>query len=410
MAKIWTGARSRASYLRRLAIVFADEIRLKIVTELYMREMSPSQFFAEFGGGSVPRVDRHFKRLAEHGWLRPVREETGGIRRGATEHFYRTTELAIFDDETWAQVPYSVRVAFSWRTFKQLAERVRQAIEAGTFDALDGHRVRQISVCLDSTGWERVLKAFEARFAELFEEQEDARVRMLHTGEESILATIGFAFFEAPPGGSTPRFTGLVEGRESAIPFPVRFSKVLADSLCLEILNEANRREISAPQFHDEFGEVPVDMVRRRFRTLAEIDWLTKTSEQSGGRRRGAVERFYRATAPAIWDGGAWVEPGDPIVATDGWRGFERLAGCVREAIGCGVLEARIDTHLSWSLVRLDRLGWENFGAGLVDLDQVIEEEVEATVARTARTGEEPVEATVASIAFESPRDSIKAP
>lgn len=39
------GAKAQASYLRRLAIVFADELRLKIVTELYMREMSPTQFY-----------------------------------------------------------------------------------------------------------------------------------------------------------------------------------------------------------------------------------------------------------------------------------------------------------------------------------------------------------------------------
>lgn len=410
MARVWTGSRSRTSYLRRLAIVFADELRLKIVTELYMREMSPSRFFAEFGGGSVSRVDRHFKRLAEHGWLRPVREESGGRRRGATEHFFRATELAIFDDETWAQVPYSVRVAFSWRTFKQLAERVRQALEAGTLDSLAGHRVQQAAVRLDATGWERVLKAYEALFGELFDEQEDAKVRMLHTGEDPILVTIGLAFFESAPGGSGPRFPGLVEGRESAVPFPVRFSKVLADSLCMKILNEANRREISAPQFHEEFGGVPVDVVRRRFRMLAEIEWLRKTGEESGGKRRGAVERFYRATAPAIWGGDGWIDPSAPVAATDGWQSFERLSDGVKEAVGCGVLEARIDTHLSWSLVRLDRLGWENFGAGLAELDRVVAEEQEATVTRTVRTGESPVEATVASLAFESPQDPIKAP
>jgi hypothetical protein len=44
-AKIWTGIRSRAEHLRRLSVVFAVELRLKIVTELYMREMSPKQFF-----------------------------------------------------------------------------------------------------------------------------------------------------------------------------------------------------------------------------------------------------------------------------------------------------------------------------------------------------------------------------
>lgn len=411
MSKVWTGSRSRASYLRRLAIVFADEIRLKIVTELYIREMSPSQFFAEFGGGSVSRVDRHFKRLAEHGWLRPVREESGGRRRGATEHFFRAPKLAIFDDETWAQVPYSVRVAFSWRTYKQLAERVRQALEADTFDALAGGRMQQAQVRLDPLGWERVLEAFEVLFGELFEEQNDARARMVHTAEKPTLVTVGLALFESPLAGtSMPEFTGLVEGRESPVPFPVRFSKVLADNLCLRILREACRREISAPQFHEEFGGADVGAIRRRFRMLAEIDWLANTGQKSGGKRRGAVERFYRATAPAVWDRDAWVEPRESIASTRSWAGFERLTERVKVAIQAGVLESRIDTHLSWSLLCLDRLGCEKFGAGLAELDNVIAAEQDATVSRTARTGDEPASATVASIAFESPQDAIKAP
>src|ERR1051325_540007 len=86
--------RSQPSYLERLAVVFADPARLTIVTELFARPMSPSQFYEEFGGGSLGRVDRHFKRLADSGWLRLVKRATGGKRRGAHEHFLLAPELA----------------------------------------------------------------------------------------------------------------------------------------------------------------------------------------------------------------------------------------------------------------------------------------------------------------------------
>jgi hypothetical protein len=70
-------------HLRRLAVVFvAVPIRLKIVTELYQREMSPKQFYEEFGGGSVSRLAQHFERLVETGWLRQMwTEGPGGKRR-----------------------------------------------------------------------------------------------------------------------------------------------------------------------------------------------------------------------------------------------------------------------------------------------------------------------------------------
>jgi DNA-binding transcriptional ArsR family regulator len=414
VAKVWTGIRSRASFLRRLAVVFADELRLKIVTELYMREMSPKQFYEEFGGGSISRVDRHFKRLAEHGWLRFIRSESGGHRRGGVEHFYRATELAVFDHETWSLVPYSIRVAFSWRTFRQLAERVREALRAGTLDARAESHLSWTPLLLDRLGWDRVIAAIDSLFESLFEEQADARLRVFHSGEKLILATVALAVFESPmspPGPDDERAgSGLVECRDSPVPFPLRLSKVFADELCLKIVAETNLREMSAPQFHDEFGGASVGGIRRRFKMLAEIGWLTKVDEKTGGRRRGATEYFYRATAPAIFDNGTWSDVPDQIEVTQSWTTFEQLSERVKEAIEAGTFEARSDNHLSWSLLRLDQQGWEKVSAAVDALFAFILEERDRAEDRIADSGETATTTTVALAAFESPMDSAKAP
>jgi hypothetical protein len=414
VAKVWTGSKSRASYLRRLAIVFADELRLKIVTELYMREMSPSGFHAEFGGGSVARVDRHFKRLAEHGWLRFVRSESGGRRRGGKENFYRATELAVFDNDTWSQVPYSIRVAFSWRTFGQLAERVHEALRAGTFDARADSHLSWTPLLLDQLGWDQVLAAVDELFASLFEEQADAKLRIFNSGETPMLATAAMALFESPPRrrGRSSDQTGsaLVEGRTSAMPFPLRVSKVFADELCLEIVAETNLREMSARQFHEDVGGASVEGIRRRFKMLEEIGWLSKVGEKRGGRRRGAVEYFYRATGPAIFDNGAWAEVPDAVKATYSWRTFEQLSDQVRKAIDAGTFEARTDNHLSWSLLRLDQQGWERAAAAVDGLFAFAFDAQEDAKRRMASSGEAPITATLALAAFESPKDSVKAP
>lgn len=414
MAKVWTGIKSRAPYLRRLAVVFADELRLKIVTELYMREMSPTQFYEEFGGGSISRVDRHFKRLAEHGWLRLIRTESGGRRRGGTEHFYRATELAVFDHETWSQVPYSIRVAFSWRTFKQLAERVRGALQAGTLDARADSHLSWMPLLLDQLGWERVIAAVDELFEFLFEEQADAKLRTFDSGERPSLATVALAAFESPTRGRG-RGDGvvgsrLVESKDSPVPFPLRLSKVFADELCLKIVAELNLREMSAPQFHEEFGGAPVSGIRRRFKMLAEIGWLKKVGDKTGGRRRGATEHFYRATGPAIFDNCTWFDVPDSIKATYRWRTFEGLAEQVKEAIEAGTFEARTDNHLSWSLLLLDQLGWERVTAAVDALLAFFLEERDRAEDRIADSGESPVTMTVALAAFESPKDAAKAP
>lgn len=410
MARVWTGLGSRASYLRRLAVVFADELNLKIVTELYMREMSPNQFYEEFGGGSISRVDKRFKRLAENEWLRFVRSESGDGRRGATEHFYRATELAIFDHETWALLPYSIKVTFSWRSFKQLAERVREAVEKGTFDARPDRHLSWTPLLLDQVGWDRVIAAVDALFAALFEEQDDAKLRIFNFEETPFLATVGLAAFESPMRSNRRVGPSLVEGRDTMVPFPLRLSKVFADELCLKIVAELNLREMSVTQFHREFGGTSVGGMHRRFKKLEAICWLRQVNEETGGKRRGATEKFYRATGPAIFDNSTWADVPEAIRTTHSWTTFEQLSEQVKEAMSAGTFDSGNDRHLSWSLLRLDQLGWEKMVAAVDTLFALILNEADRAEARMAKSGEKPVRMTVALMAFESPKDAVKAP
>lgn len=412
MTEVQMGTQSQASFLERMGVLFADPLRERIVTELYMREMSPSGFHAEFGGGSVPRVDRHFKRLAEHGWLAFVRSESGGHRRGSTEHFYRATELAVLDNETWSQLPHSVKAAFSRENFAHLAELVQEALQAGTFDARPDRHLSCSPLLLDRLGWKRVVTAVDALFESLFAEQAEAKLR-IDAGEEPILATVALAAFESPGRHGD---TGEVDAGGSSIyradspPLRLRLSKVFADPLCLKIIAETNQREMSAAQFHEQFGEVAIGGIRRRFKTLAEIGWLHKVGEKTGGRRRGATEYFYRAAGPAIVDGEAWVDVPDPIKRTYSWRTFEQLSEQVKEALETGTFDARPDSHLSsWSL-RLDQVGWERLVGAVDALFRFAFEAQEEAELRMSRSGEQPITTTLALAAFESPTDSVKAP
>lgn len=417
MARVKTSVRAHLGYLRRLSVVWASPLRLKIVTELYLREMSPKQFQAEFGGGSISRVDKTFKKLAKHGWLRYVYSKgPGGTRRGAKEHFYRATELAIFDDATWPLVPYSMRVAISWTTFRQLAERVGQALAENTLTARRGTHLGWTTVVLDQPGWERVIAAVNALFEAIFQEQDDARIRISHTGEKPLLATGGFAVFESPTRShglgeerTTPHL--VYADKECPAPFTLRVSKAIADELCLRIVEEANRRQLSAPLFHAEFGGDTVEGIRRRCKMLERIGWLKQVGTKTGGRRRSAVEFFYVAAGPAIFAREAWAELPrsiEPIPVA--WTTFTHLAEKVKDAIVAGTFEARLDNHFSWSLLRLDQEGWEKVVAAFDALLALILKEWEASEGRLADSGERPIETTIALAAFESPRTVAKEP
>lgn len=417
MARIKTKVKSRLDYLRRLSVVWASPLRLKIVTELYLREMSPKQFHAEFGGGSMSRIDKTFKKLAEHDWLRYIHSKgPGGKRRGATEHFYRAPELAVIDDETWALVPYSMRVAISWTTFKQLAERVRLALETKTFNSRTGGHLGWMTIALDQLGWERVIAAANALFESIFEEQNDAKIRIQGSNEKPMLATVGLAVFESSlphVGSDHERSTPLLAEveKECPIPFPLRVSKAFADELCLKIIEEANRREISAPLFHAEFGGDTVEGIRRRFKKMEDAGWLKRVGKETGGKRRSAVEFFYRATGPAIFDTEPWVAlPASRKPLPSVWRTFTQIAETAKEAIEAGTFEARLDNHFTWSLLRLDQEGWEKLTAAVDELLSLILKEWEAAESRMAGSGQKAIPTTIALALFESPRTAIKEP
>jgi hypothetical protein len=408
-AKIELGIKSRSAHLRRLSVAFAIELRLKIIAELYMREMSAKQFHEEFGGGSIARITRNFEKLAEHGWLEYVRSEgPGGKRRGGVEHFYRATEPAFCDQETWALLPYSIRVAFSWNTFKEIAARLREAIQAGAFDPADN--LTFITLRLDQLGWQRVIEAISVQFMGLFEEQAEAGLRISRSGEQPIRASVVQIAFESPLPGSGPVAPLLVEDRDPLVPFPERISKVFADEICMQIIEEANRRQMSVSLFHAEFGGDSVGGIRRRFGKLAEVGWLVQVDTKTGGRRRGATEKFYRAAGPAIFDShrGPWADVPDSLRRTDGWRDFEALSALVKEAMKLGTFDLRDDSCLAWSLLQLDGQSWEKVTAGLdARLDFAREEEDRARV-RMKRSGEQPVAMTIALGAFESPKEAEK--
>jgi hypothetical protein len=407
-ARAAIGIKDRMAYLRRLSVVFAVELRLRIVTELYMREMSPKQFGEEFGGGSVSRVTKNFEKLEEHGWLRYLRSEgPGGSRRGGVEHFYRAPELAVFDDETWALLPHSIRVVFSWTTFKQLVECFRHAMEAGTFDARPDRHNSCDSLLLDRRGWNRVIAAVEAFFVSCYDEQNDVKLRLQHSGEKPMIAGVSLVAFESPLPCDEQTEPCLVEADDSHIPFPLRLSRILRDELCLRIVEEMNQREMSVAQFCRETGS-PYGAARSRFKLMEDSGWVKRTRAKTNGKRRNGKEIFFRAAGPALFDNGPWSDVPRSVEKTDSWKTFEWLSEQAKEAMRAGTFDARTDRCLTWSLLLLDRPGWEKLIAEINALYLSVLNERDEARDRMARSGERPIAMTIGLSAFEAPADSKK--
>lgn len=399
--------------LRRLAVVFAVEIRLKIVVELYMREMSALLFYRAFGGGSPTRVNQNFSTLRKTGWLRLVYSEgPGGKRHGGIEQFYRATEPPFIDAESWALLPYSVRVTSSWNMLRQVAPRLRGDLEAPSKEARPRRDLSCDAFLLDEQGSKRVIAALDAQLASLYEEQEDARRRSLLNGEELIRADVFLIAFQSPDNGRLLVASDsllLETPREPPISFPVRLAPILRDDLSLAVVSELNKRETSVTQFHRELGGASKAAIGRRFKGLEGGGWAAKGKRKTGGARRGAREQFYRATIPVLHGYDPGADPPRALKGTESWDAFERLWASIKEAMMSGTFDARTDRYLAWVLTSLDRQGWENVIAGIESLAEFIAQEQERAMRRIVKSGEKPITMTVGLGALEALKETVKA-
>jgi DNA-binding HxlR family transcriptional regulator len=408
------------SYLTRLAIVYAHPIRLTIVTQLHMREMSPTEFYDSFGGTSASAVHWHFNKLVEHGWLRHVRKKRGP--RGRPQNYYRTTELAVINDDTWAELPLSIRTPFSLRTLEQLGERVGVSLDAGTFDSRDDRHLTWTSIILDEAGWSTAIDDVNGCFRSLSQEQADAKVRLDQEDAQPFEMTVALAAFESPQASDLHRQAerrgpfslgpGLVPTNspamrlDSPLPLPVRLAKVFVDPLNLKIVADLNLGVQSPSQLAAKF-DTSTASIDRRCKILADLGWIVRvSSDQSGTLGRGV---FYCATGPAVFDTEVWASV--PLEARKGasWTTFKQFSEKASEALVAETFDARVERHLSWSPLLVDERAWEQVISILDEFFKSLYKRQEAAKSRLARSNENGLIATFFFAGFESPHGGLSA-
>jgi DNA-binding transcriptional ArsR family regulator len=180
-----------------------------------------------------------------------------------------------------------------------------------------------------------------------------------------------------------------------------RLAKALANPWRNRILIELHLRPMSPKQFADEFGG-HLTVVSRYFRELKEWGFLEVAEELRGGRRRGAVEKVYRAIQRVQFDTPTWQALPRYLREECSGTILEGLIRRIAQAVAAETFDAEKDRHLSWKALPLDRQAWTQYVNRLDEvLDWVSELEVESA-ARLAGMEEEPIPATVALLAFRS--------
>lgn len=368
----------------KMARALADPWRFRILIEVTVRPLSPSRFVDEVGG-ELTHISRCFRQLADWGYLEVV-EERPGRRRGASiEHVYRAIQRAYFDTATWKSVPLSGRDAVSRSILSSYQQRIREAVEAGTFDSeLDRH-LSWDTVALDREAWEELGERLDSVLESLATLELEATERLAAAEGEQMSTTVGLTAFRSPDtpsrllGGSRRHIPLGRDEPANAYGIEPKLAKALSNRWRCRILMEVSVRPMSPSQFIEEVGGSMTN-ISRCFRDLAKWGFVEIVQEKKGGRRGGGVERIYRSTLRAFFDTQSWI--GLPQILReeisqfflDGY--FDRIS----EAFEAKTIDAEIDRHLSWKPIVIDRAAWNTIGAALNEiLDWLPVLEAEAT-------------------------------
>lgn len=184
----------------KMAKALANPWRTRILMELHVRPMSPSEFTGETGG-DLSTIARYFRQLARWGFLEVREELRGGHRRGGVEHVYRAITRARFDTPTWEKFPRFLRNECTASVLNGYFRRIKQAIDGDTLDAeLDRH-LSWKAMPLDRSTWTELVTGLDAVLDWIEELEVVAARRLAETDEEPIPTTVGLAGFRSPKPG-----------------------------------------------------------------------------------------------------------------------------------------------------------------------------------------------------------------
>ena len=187
----------------KLAKAMASEWRCRIIGELSIGPLSPSEF-VERVGGELTTIARCFRQLAEWGYIEVVEERKGGRRRGATEKVYRKTKRAHIGSPAWTRLPQILREDITNNFLANYAERIQEAVEAETIDIEDNRHLSWDWGLLDRQAFDELMDRLDEVLAWVPTLALEAAERMAVSGEEPIPTTVGLTAFRSPSAREKP--------------------------------------------------------------------------------------------------------------------------------------------------------------------------------------------------------------
>jgi len=176
---------------------FAHPYRPHILHVLSKQSIASPKEMAFAMKVDVNKLSYHVRELAKLGYLELVRTEQ---RRGATEHFYRATERAFFDDDEWVRLPLPVRKGITGQMLLATGAAVSTAVAAGTFEGRPDRHHTLLEYDVDETGWKETVEILADAEEKLIEAKAASAERLLKDQDQRIPVAVSMLGFERAKG------------------------------------------------------------------------------------------------------------------------------------------------------------------------------------------------------------------
>jgi DNA-binding transcriptional ArsR family regulator len=187
---------------QELVRALAHPLRVRVLEVLEKGPSSPKRIADELDV-RLGNVSYHVGVLAECGCIELVDRRQA---RGAVEHFYRVKPERGIGSGAWKAVPASLRGNVAADAFNAFSRRAIEALQADTVESRQASGVTWMSLSVDETGWEellRILEDVEVRFRAVVE-RSAARLEKDLAGV-AIPAVVAVVAFEMPQGEAGSR-------------------------------------------------------------------------------------------------------------------------------------------------------------------------------------------------------------
>jgi DNA-binding transcriptional ArsR family regulator len=169
--------------------------------------------------------------------------------------------------------------------------------------------------------------------------------------------------------------------------------------LQVRILAACNQREVTSREIAEK-EKKPLATIGYHFRVLEKKGYLRVARKE---RARGVLRHYYVADRQAVITDKEFEQMSEAEQDGITLAVLRDIVGCIGEAHEAGTIDARNDSHLSWSPMELDEEAWAEIKGESARLLERSFEIQAAASARLRKSGADPIYTAFILAAFESP-------